>query len=84
MLRRRHAAMSRISKEFAARCRRPNGTLRAWFATREEAEAFEADPQNVAYHGDVVVLCMKIGCDGYHLSRPDWPDAVAAAKARIN
>lgn len=66
------------------KCRRPNRTLRAWFATKEEAEAFEADPRNVAYHGDVQVLCIKIGCDEWHLSQPHWPDAVAAAQAWVN
>lgn len=66
------------------KCRRPNGTLRAWFATKEEAEAFAADPRNTAYHGDVPVLCMNIGCDGWHLSQPHWPDAMAAAQAWVN
>ena len=66
------------------RCRRSNGTLRAWFATKEEAEAFAANPVNVHYHGDVPVLCMKIGCDGWHLSQPHWPDAVAAERAWVN
>ena len=66
------------------RCRRSNGTLRAWFATKEEAEAFAANPVNVHYHGDVPVLCMKIGCDGWHLSQPHWPDAVAAEGAWVN
>ena len=66
------------------RCRRSNGTPRAWFATKEEALAFEADPRNVEYHGDVPVLCMKVGCDGWHLSQPDWPDARAAARILVN
>ncbi len=66
------------------RCRRSNGTPRAWFATKEEALAFEADARNVAYHGDVPVLCMKRGCDGWHLSKPHWPDAVEQASRRIN
>ena len=51
-------------------CRRSNGTLRAWFHSREEAEAFEADPANVAYHGDVAHLCDK--CGRWHLSRREW------------
>jgi hypothetical protein len=66
------------------KCRRASGNLRAWFATREDAEQFAADPHNEAYHGDVAVLCMKIGCDGWHLSRHDWPDAQAATKMRVN
>jgi len=63
------------------RCRRVNGTERAWFATKEQAVAFSAI--HPAYHGDIPVLCLKIGCDGFHLSQPDWPDAVAAAQRRI-
>ena len=63
------------------RCPRSNGTLRAWFATREEAETFAADPANwPTYHGDIPVRCLKLGCRGWHLSQPHWPDA-AAAKA---
>ncbi len=67
------------------RYRRANGTLRAWFASREEAEAFAADPANwPTYLGDIAVLCLKPGCDGWHLSQPDWPDAQAAAYVVIN
>jgi hypothetical protein len=51
-------------------CRRMDGTLRAWFHTRAEAEAFEADPANVSYHGDVAHLCQH--CGYWHLSRPHW------------
>ena len=32
------------------RCRRPNGTPRAWFATAAEAVAFAENPANVAAH----------------------------------
>ena len=46
---------------------RANGTLRAWFPTRAEAETSAADPTNTAYHGDIPVLCLKPGCDGWHL-----------------
>jgi hypothetical protein len=63
------------------RCRRSNGTLRAWFATSAEAIAFAANPANVGYQGDVPVRCAK--CLGWHLSQPDWPDAIAA-KALVN
>jgi len=66
------------------RCRRLNGSERAWFSSKEEAEAFAADPRNTHYQGDVAVLCMKIGCDGWHLSQPHWPDARAAEKAWVN
>jgi hypothetical protein len=64
------------------RCKRQNGTDRAWFASEVEAIAFSVNPHNVPYHGDVPILCMN--CDGYHLSRPDWPDAIAAATRRVN
>jgi len=66
------------------RCRRSNGTLRAWFATATEAVAFAENPRNAAYHGDVAVQCLKPGCGGWHLSQPHWPDAWAAAKAWVN
>ena len=67
------------------RCRRSNGTLRAWFATQEEAEAFAQNPANwPTYRGDIPVLCLKPGCEGWHLSQPHWPDARAAAKAWVN
>ena len=65
------------------RCRRSNGTLRAWFATRAEAVAFAVNPMNTAYHGDIPVRCLKLGCHSWHLSQPHWPDA-AAAKAMVN
>jgi len=65
------------------RCRRLDGTERALFAAKEDAEAFAADPKNVRYRGDIPVLCMRTGCDGWHLSQPDWPDALAAARERI-
>jgi len=63
------------------RCRRSNGTLRAWFASKEEAVAFSKNPMNTAYHGDIPVLCLKPGCNGWHLSQRDWPDAHAVEPA---
>src|ERR1700723_266188 len=63
------------------RCRRSNGTLRAWFGTKAEAVAFAENPINTANNGDIPGLCMKPGCDGWHLSQPHWPDARAAASA---
>jgi hypothetical protein len=51
-------------------CLRRNGTERAWFLTREEAEHFAASPANPAYHGDIAHHCPK--CGFYHLSRPEW------------
>jgi hypothetical protein len=52
------------------RCLRRNGTHRAWFLNREEAERFAASPANPAYRGDIAHLCAK--CDHYHLSKPSW------------
>jgi hypothetical protein len=66
----------------ANRCRRASGTLRARFSTRAEAIAFAENPANPAYHGDIPVRCLKLGCGGYHLSQPHWPDAVAAKVGR--
>jgi hypothetical protein len=66
------------------RCRRSNGTLQAWFATRAEAIAFAENPMNTAYHGDTPVPCLKPGCDDLHLSQRYWPDARAAAIAWVN
>lgn len=52
-------------------CRRSNGTLRAWFHTKEEAEDFAADPVNwPTYKGDIPALC-KV-CGYWHLNRPEW------------
>jgi len=51
-------------------CLRRNGTQRAWFFTRQEAEHFAASPANPAYHGDIAHQCAK--CGFYHLSRPEW------------
>jgi hypothetical protein len=66
------------------RCRRSNGTLRAWFSTAADAVAFAENPANTAYHGDVAVECRRRGCGGWHLSQPHWPDAQAAANARVH
>jgi hypothetical protein len=51
-------------------CRRASGSERAWFLTREEAEAFALDPANIHYHGDLAHLCAF--CDLWHLSKPEW------------
>jgi len=51
-------------------CKRNNGTYRARFNSREEAEAFAKDPANhPVYLGDVAHLCGK--CGFWHLSRPE-------------
>jgi len=59
-------------------CKRSTGTERAWFRTREEAEAFAANPANPAYHGDIPALCAR--CDLYHLNRPEWLEPVLTAR----
>lgn len=66
-----------------SKCKRKNGTLRAAFSTKSEAETFAADPVNVHYQGDVAVQCVEPGCGQWHLSRISWKDAVAQ-KARDN
>jgi hypothetical protein len=67
------------------RCRRGDGTSRAWFASAEEAVAFANNPANwPVYRGDVAVQCMQPGCGGWHLSQPHWPDALAANKVTIH
>ena len=50
-------------------CVRSSGnSLRAWFKSREEAEAFAV--ANPAYHGDVAHQCDI--CEWWHLSRAEW------------
>ena len=67
------------------RCRRTNGTPRAWFATAADAVAFTDNPENTEYQGDVAVHCSNPGCEsGWHLSQQSWPDAVAARRAQAN
>jgi hypothetical protein len=51
-------------------CLRRNGTERAWFFTRQEAEQFAEDPANSVYRGDIAHHCPS--CGFYHLSRPEW------------
>jgi hypothetical protein len=52
-------------------CRRASGTFRAHFNTKENAEAFAADPANhPAYLEDVAHLCGK--CGYWHLSKIEW------------
>jgi hypothetical protein len=51
-------------------CRRPSGGLRAFFSTKEEAEAFAANPAITDYHGDIAHRCWK--CGRWHLSRVEW------------
>lgn len=52
-------------------CRRLSGNFRAYFSTKEEAEAFAADPANwPVYKGDIAHLCGK--CGRWHLSRVEW------------
>jgi hypothetical protein len=56
--------------EMTEHCKRSNGTERAWFHAREEADAFAQSPANPAYHGDIAHLCAK--CGFWHLSRVSW------------
>jgi hypothetical protein len=51
-------------------CKRRSGSYRAYFATKEEAEAFAANPANTDYHGDIAHHCPK--CLRWHLSRVEW------------
>jgi hypothetical protein len=51
-------------------CRRKSGNFRAYFRTRENAEAYAADPANwPTYQGDVAHLCH---CGFWHLSKLEW------------
>jgi hypothetical protein len=52
-------------------CKRKRGAYRAHFLSKEQAEAFAADPANwPVYKGDVAHRCSK--CLYWHLSRPEW------------
>jgi hypothetical protein len=46
--------------EMTEHCKRSNGTERAWFHAREEADAFAQSPANPAYHGDASVREVRI------------------------
>ena len=60
-----------ILRDGERHCARSNGSLRAWFRTREDAEAFAADPANhPVYLGDVTHKFYV--CGWWHLSRPEW------------
>jgi len=53
------------------RCKRTDGSYRAAFETREQAEAFAADPQNwPMYQGDLAHHCRL--CSWWHLSKASW------------
>ena len=73
-------------EEKVTHCKRTDGTSRAYFHTKEEADAFANDPVNVAYHGDVTTFCAA--CGFFHLSRLDWlehlPFETVATKRTIN
>lgn len=50
------------------RCLRSNCTERAWFSSKEEAEAFgKITP---GYEGDIAHLCLVCAC--WHLARHHW------------
>jgi hypothetical protein len=59
-------------------CLRSDGTERKWFNTEEEAVAFERDPANPCYHGDIAHLCEL--CRRWHLSKIEW---LVAAHNRV-
>ena len=64
-------------KDLTEHCKRPSGTERAWFRTREDAIEFAAT--NPAYHGDIPALCAR--CDApYHLNRPEWLEPILTAR----
>ncbi len=73
-------------EEKVTHCKRKDGTNRAYFHTKEEADAFAKDPTHPAYHGDITTFCTA--CGFFHLSRPDWlehlPMETAATKRTIN
>ena len=58
------------SRPTSNHCLRRNGTERAWFLSREEAEQFAEDAASPVYHGDIAHHCPS--CGFYHLSRPEW------------
>ena len=48
-------------------CKRRDGTCRAYFTTKEEAEAFAHDSENhPTYLGDIAALCSR--CGFWHLN----------------
>jgi len=52
-------------------CRRQSGSFRAYFPSREQAEAFATDPVNwPTYLDDIAHQCAK--CGYWHLSRFEW------------
>jgi hypothetical protein len=52
-------------------CKRNNGTYRAAFHSREQAEAFAANPRNhPTYLGDLAHECQN--CGYWHLSKASW------------
>jgi hypothetical protein len=57
-------------------CRRSSGSFRAYFNTQADAEAFEADPRNVDYHGDIAHHCHKC------LRWPESPELAFSAVHR--
>ena len=68
-------------------CRRSNGSFRAHFASREDAERFAADSKNwPSYQNDIAHKCQK--CLYWHLSKahwlcPEW-ETVSGEDSRIN
>lgn len=61
-------------------CQRRTGSFRAFFSTKEEAEAFATAPGNTAYHSDIAHRCGK--CGYWHLSRVEWLVPESARRMR--
>jgi hypothetical protein len=66
-------------------CRRSDGSLRAFFATVEEAREFQQRPENVAMYGEDEIHYCRL-CGFYHLSHPSWnkPHEIPAEKMKVN
>ena len=58
--------------------KRDGKKIRKAFPTRAAAVAFEQDPVNFFYRGDVPVRCTRLRCGSWHLSQWGWRDAIEA------
>jgi hypothetical protein len=57
----------------AFHCKRSDGvTDRAWFRSREEAEAFRDDPENRRMYAQDEIAHLCDQCGFFHLSNPEW------------
>ena len=60
-----------LDAKAAEPCRRLDGTFRAFFTSKDEAENWAETHEN--YFGDIAHLCQH--CGYWHLSRPQWLEA---------